>query len=115
MSNANEPLSSQLGILLREMREEKNISRKRASEYIGVSQRHLSAIELGEKYPSVETLYRLVRYFAAPANRLFYPELNCEDSQIEEIQRLVATCTPKQRQLIAAFVKMLREQPELEL
>lgn len=96
------------------MREEKNISRKQAAEYVGVSLRHLSAIELGEKYPSVEALYRLVRYYSAPANRLFYPELNCEDSQIEEIQRLIATCTPKQRQLIAAFVKMLRDQSELE-
>ena len=44
------------------------------AERADIGLRHLAAIELGEKNPSVDTLYRLLRVIGASADRVFYPE-----------------------------------------
>lgn len=114
MGKKNDQLTGRLGGILRILREEKGLTREWVSEHSNTGLRHLAAIELGEKNPSVDTLYRLVRCIGVPSDRIFYPELSIRDNQIEEIMRLLAVCTPKQRKLIGAFIKMLLEQRDLD-
>lgn len=114
MVKKNKQNSEQIGGILQTIRLERSLDRELVAEMVDISERHLIAIELGEKNPSVETLRRLIRYLNAPADRLFYPEKYSGDSQLEEIGRLSAVCSPKQRQLVAAFIKMLLEKTGLE-
>ena len=79
-------------------------------ERTGIGLRHLAAIELGEKNPSTNTLLRLIRSMGAPSDRVVYPELFTGDSVMDRISRLAATCSPKQRRLIVAFIEMLLSQ-----
>ena len=106
-------ITDRLGAILRELRTEKELTREWVSEHSDIGLRHLAAIELGEKNPSVDTLYRLIRCIGSSADRVFYPELAAMDVQMSDTVRLLATCSPKERQLIAAFIKMLKAQDGL--
>ena len=114
MSDKNDPLMKKTGGALRTLREEKGLTREQLCERVGISVRHLSAIELGEKNPSPSILLRLIRSMGAPSDRVVYPELFTEDSDIKQIARLSATCSIKQRKLIIAFIEMLLSQKDLD-
>lgn len=103
-----------VGSKLRDIREESGMTRERVSERTEIGLRHLAAIELGEKNPSVSTLIRLVRGLGAPSDRIFYPEKHSGDSDMDRISRLSATCSPKQRKIIIAFIEMLLDHDEFE-
>lgn len=104
----------QLGGILRKLREEQGLTREWVSEHSDIGLRHLSAIELGEKNPSVDTLYRIIRSIRVSSDRVFYPELSEKSTDIDRIARLTATCTPKQRRLVIAFIEMLLEQKDID-
>ena len=48
------------------------------------------------------------------AERIFYPEAYSGDSDMELISRLSATCSPKQRKMIIAFIEMMLDHEEFE-
>ena len=112
MSEKNDPLMKQTGGALRALLEGREFSRERLCERVGISVRHLSAIELGDKNPSISILFQLIRSMGASADRVVYPELFTEDSDLQQISRLAATRSAKQRKLIIAFIKMLLSQGE---
>ena len=109
VSRKHDQTTNNAGSTLRTMREERNITREKLSEL-----RHVAAIELGEKNPSVDTLIRFARSLAAPADRIFYPEVYSGDSDMKLISRLSATCSPKQRKMIIAFIEMMQDHDEFE-
>ena len=110
-SNAElETEENKIGSILRDLREGYGLTREQVSERTEIGLRHLAAIELGEKNPSSITLLRLIRSMGAPSDRVVYPELFTSDSDMDRISRLAATCSPKQRRLIVAFIEMLLSQ-----
>jgi transcriptional regulator with XRE-family HTH domain len=115
VSDRHDQITPVLGGILRVLREEKGLTREWVAEHSDTGLRHLAAIELGQKNPSVDTLYRLVRCLGVSSDCIFYAELSEGNSELESISRLSATCTEKQRQLIIAFIKMLLEQKNLGL
>ena len=114
MSRKHDQLTNNVGNTLRTMREERKMTREKLSERAELGLRHVAAIELGEKNPSVDTLIRFVRSLAAPADRIFYPEAYSGDSDMDLISRLSATCSPKQRKMIIAFIEMMLDHDEFE-
>lgn len=113
MSKKDGQLTERLGTILRELREEKGLTREELAERSGTGLRHVAAIELGEKNPSVDTLYRLIRGIGVSSDRVFYPEISQSDPELEALVHTLATCSPKQKRLITAFVEMLRNQENL--
>lgn len=114
MPEKHDPLMAKTGAALRALREESGFTREQLCDRTEISVRHLSAIELGDKNPSSGTMIRLIRSMGASANRVVYPELSAEDSDLRRISRLAATCSVKQRKLIIAFIEMLLTQKDLE-
>lgn len=115
MGERNEPVKGVLGSILRELREEKGFTREWVAAHSDIGLRQISAIELGEKNPSVDSLYRIIRCMGVSSDCIFYPELSTKDSQLDRIVRLLAGCTPKQRALVEAFIKMLIDHQEFGL
>lgn len=113
MSKKDGQITARLGSILRELREEKNLTREELAERSETGLRHVAAIELGEKNPSVDTLYRLIRGIGVSSDRVFYPELSQNDPEFETLIHAIAVCSPKQRRLITAFVDMLSNQEDL--
>ena len=114
VSEKNDPLMRKTGSALRALREENDFTREQHCERVGITVRHLSAIELGEKNPSSSTLIRLIRSMGAPSDRVVYPEVFAEEQDLKQIARLSATCSTKQKKLIIAFIKMLLSQEDFE-
>lgn len=115
MARKHQQTSKSVGGILREMRDERNLSRKWVVDHVDFGLRHLAAIELGEKTPSIDALGQLLRCYGESADRIFYPNSYDGESQRAEATRLLASCSPKQCQLVTAFIKMLLDQKELGL
>ena len=103
-------ITDRLGSILRELREENHLTREQVADRTDIGLRHVAAIELGEKNPSVDSLYRLIRGIGVPSDRIFYPELFEKNPDLDRASRLLVSCTPKQRQLVIAFIEMLLAQ-----
>ena len=93
MSKKDGQITERLGAILRELREEKGLTREELAERSETGLRHVAAIELGEKNPSVE--------------------ISQSDPELEALVHALATCSPKQKRLVAAFVEMLLNQSDL--
>lgn len=105
MSDKHGQITNHLGAILRTLREEKGLTREWVAEHSDTGLRHLAAIELGQKNPSVDTLYRLIRCIGVSADQIFYAELSSKGTSLDEISRLAATCTEKQQKLILVLSK----------
>jgi transcriptional regulator with XRE-family HTH domain len=48
-----------LGARIKEIRKDKQFSQEQLSEMVGISPKHLSRIEMGKGYPSIDTLEKI--------------------------------------------------------
>lgn len=93
----------EIGERLRHVRKSKNISIYRISMETGISQSHISDLELGRRKPSVETLSRLVVPLGITLSELFN-----ENNDISILSE-------KERQLVEYFRTLPDEKAELLL
>ena len=108
MVELHEPVSERIGKILRENREAQGLTRQQLSEKSTISDRQISAIELGEKGPSLNSLELLLRSLGASADQLFYPELSENDPTLAQIVHLAGACNARQKRMIVAFIQMLQ-------
>ena len=109
MVELHEPVSERIGKILRENREAQGLTRQQLSEKSTVSDRQISAIELGEKGPSMNSLELLLRSLGLSADQIFYPELT-EDPMLTQITHLAASCTEQQKRMVVRFIRMLQDE-----
>ena len=108
MEELHDPVSKRVGRVLRKIREEQGLTRAQLSEKSTVSERQISAIELGEKGSSLNSLELLLRSLGASADQLFYPELSENDPTLAQIVHLTGACNAQQKRMIVAFIQMLQ-------
>ena len=87
---------------IKELRIGEGYTQNKLAEWAGVSQTHLRRVELGEADITVNHL-RLVCDALGISLREFFNDENEQD----EITGAVASLTPKQKQLLIAFLKSL--------
>ena len=110
MEELHDPVSKRVGRVLRKIREEQGLTRAQLSEKSTVSERQISAIELGEKGPSMNSLELLLRSLGLPADRVFYPELSEDDPVLSQITHSAASCTEQQKRMVIGFIRMLQDE-----
>ena len=107
--NMQDELSANiLGTAIEHERIDKGLTREELAERIQKSERYVAAIERGERTPSLKTCYKIVRCLGISADKLFYPEHITDDSSLQEISRLSATCTTEQREFIAEIITLMK-------
>ena len=92
-----------IGERLRYVRKSKNMSIYKLSQETGISQSHISDLELGRRKPSVETLSRLVVPLGITLSELF--------NENDEVSIL----TEKERELVEYYRILPNEKAELLL
>ena len=110
MVELHEPVSERIGKILRENREAQGLTRQQLSEKSTVSDRQISAIELGEKGPSMNSLELLLRSLGLSADQIFYPELTESDPTMVQLTHLAASCTEQQKRMVIGFIRMLQDE-----
>ena len=107
MSDKHGQITNQLGAILRTLREEKGLTREWVAEHSDTGLRHLAAIELGQKNPTVETLSELCWALDISLRDFFDDDTLSslrEDPIFEQFYKL----TPQQRKALAAFLSTLQ-------
>jgi len=73
-----------LGLRLKVLRKQKGLTQEQLAEQVGVDARHISRVETGAHYPSLETLETIADVLARPIGDLFvFPK----DGDSEEVLR----------------------------
>jgi transcriptional regulator with XRE-family HTH domain len=94
-----------LGAIINAARLKKGLTQEALAEKAGVGLRHIMGIENEGSSPSYEVLYKLVRELHIPADSIFYPERLSDDSQIDEITRMLYDCDKRSLSVIRATVQ----------
>ncbi len=87
-----------LGARIKELRKAKGLSQEELSEKVGIDSKHLSRIEVGKSYPSLDTLERIAN------------ALNVEIKDLFEFMHL-----SRKRDLTDNISKLLKEADEDKL
>ena len=110
MSIYNTPLEERFGERLEELREGKNMTREQLAEQVGLTARHIAALERGERRPTINTTEKLLRKLGAPNKWLIYPEVGDQNAHLREISHLAATFSDEQQEFLLGMMRLMRKQ-----
>ena len=100
---------NQLGAVIKNARVRNGLSQEQLAEQLGVSPTHVKHMESGRRKPSVETLFQLVRILHFSLDAIIQPELQGMVAQTQDIQTLLADCSPQQLELVADLIRAVRK------
>lgn len=98
-----------LGEIIKNARTKADITVEALAAKVGVSERFIYRIENEGKKPSYEILYKLIRELSILPDQIFFPEKQTEDSEIENLVRMLYNCDERSLQIIKATVKAALE------
>ena len=110
MSIYNTPLEERFGEKLEELREGKNMTREQLADQVGLTARHIAALERGERRPTLNTMEKLLRALGAPTEWLVYPEFEEQNARLREISHLAATFSDEQLEFLLGMMRLMRKQ-----
>lgn len=109
MHNETDILSS----VIKSAHENADITIEALAAKIDISERYIYRIENEQKRPSFNVLYKLIRVLAINPNLIFYSDKPCEDTEIEDLIRMLYNCDERSMKVIKATVKAtLESQPK---
>ena len=110
MSINNTPLEERFGNKLEKLREGMHMTREQLADCVGLSTRHISALERGERRPTLNTLEKILRTLGAPTEWLIYPELEEKNPRLDEIMHTAATFSPEQQEFLLGVMRLMQAQ-----
>ena len=96
-----------LGDIIKSARQKNGITIEILADRINVTERYIYRIENEGKKPSYEVLYRLIRELSISSDSIFYPEKPSNDSEVENLLRMLASCDTRSLEVIKATAKAL--------
>jgi len=96
-----------LGIVVKDARNEKKLTREQVAEQVYITPRYLMSIENENKKPSYNVLFRLVRVLGIPADDIFYPENKTATTDVERLIRLIYECDERDICVLTSTAKAL--------
>ena len=103
MHNHPDTLSS----VIKTAREKAGITIEVLAEKAGITERYLYRIENEDKKPSYDVLYKLIRELYISSDSIFYPEKSSQDSEIENLIRMLYRCDKRSLEVIKVTAKAL--------
>lgn len=95
-----------LGMRIREFRERKKFTQDKLSELVGIDPKHLSRIENGRNYPSIETLEKLVDSLDVSFEDIFqFGHLASRLNIIDEIYKKIKNLSDEKLRFIYKLLK----------
>jgi transcriptional regulator with XRE-family HTH domain len=82
--------TDEVGAAIKSARLEKGMARAELAKRLDITPRHLGAVENDEKKPSFELLFHMIHELHITADRFFYPEMEHDHLELEEI--ILALC-----------------------
>lgn len=96
MGNTESVVPKLFGENVQRFRKEKNLTQVELAEKIGITQKHLSEIETGIKFPSAPLIENLSKTFDKPVSALFGgTDINVYDMSNKVVDLLMMNLQPK--------------------
>jgi transcriptional regulator with XRE-family HTH domain len=100
--------SKLIGARIKELRRSRNLSQDQLSELIGIDPKHLSRIELGKSFSSLETLEGIARELQVELKDLFdFSHLETHEMDKKQIEDLLDGLNQDKLRLVYKVVKSL--------
>lgn len=93
-----------LGEIIKNARTNADMTVEALANRVGISERFIYRIENEGKKPSYDLLYKLIRELAIVPDRIFFPEKQIEDSEMETLIRMLYSCDARALQIIKATI-----------
>lgn len=103
-----------LGTRIRELRKINGLSQEQLSEVIGIDQKHMSRIELGKSYPSLDRLMRIAEVLNVPLPNLFdFIHLSDGETRAQSLEEMLKELDEETQQMAyrvcRAVIKEIKE------
>lgn len=104
--------SNLLGNMIREGREELQLTQDEVAEKLQINLTHYGNIERGTNNPSLPLFIEIVKTLNLSVDAYIYPERAYNDSLSQQIIRLISHCSERERKIILANILTLIENRE---
>jgi transcriptional regulator with XRE-family HTH domain len=95
-----------LGARIREQRKRKKITQEQLAEMLGIDQKHMSRIELGKSYPSLDRLIKIAETLEVPLPSLFeFMHMVEERELLKQINEMVRLLGESDQRRVFKIVK----------
>lgn len=98
-----------LGDVIKSARQSSDFTMESLAAKIGVTERHLYRIENEGQKPSYDVLYKLIRELSIDPDKIFYPEKQTKELEIENLIRTLYNYDERFLKVIKAVIKALLE------
>ncbi len=99
-----------LGLRIRELRRRAGLTQEQLAELLGIDQKHMSRIELGKSYPSLDRLERIANTVNIPLSDLFkFGHLKSESDIRKQVAEMVAQLGEKDLKRLYRILEALLE------
>ncbi len=97
-----------LGARIKELRKLKKLSQEQLSEKISIDPKHLSRIEVGNSYPSLDTLERIAKVLGMEMRDFFEFMHHKEDKKVREnISKLIKEADESKQKSILKVIRAI--------
>ena len=97
-----------LGARIKELRKKKGLSQEQLSEQIEIDSKHLSRIEVGKSYPSIQTLEKIANVLNVEIKDLFeFMHHMREKELIDSLNKLIKESNVENLRLIFKIVNAI--------
>lgn len=103
-----------LGATIKNARIALGMTQEQLAERLDISGRYIMQIENDHKKPSFGLLVRIIRELSIQPEQIFYPEKTSNNSQVEELSRMLYNCDERSMTVICATVKATLESQQRE-
>ena len=94
-----------LGDIIKSARQKADITIEELANRVNITERYLYRIENEGKKPSFDVLRKLVRELSILPESIFYPEKLVEDSEVENLLRMMYSCDERSMAIIKGTIK----------
>lgn len=95
-----------LGARIRELRKHKGLTQEQLAEALGIDQKHMSRIELGKSYPSLDRLVKIADALKVALPNLFeFMHMEDREDRGDQIQDMLRLLDEKDQRRVYKIVK----------
>jgi len=106
-------VTEQFGARIRELRKIRGITQEQLAEHLGIEQKHVSLIEHGKSYPSLDRLTKIAEALQVPLPELFdFIHLTNQETRVQSLETMLKGLDEKSQQLayqiFASIIRLLK-------
>lgn len=99
-----------LGARIRELRKSRNLSQEQLTDLIGVEPRHVSRLEVGSSYPTIDRLEKIAAALNVPLKDFFdFMHLANPDVRAKNIEKLVKGMKEEHQKIVYKIVQAFKD------